>query len=479
MGFVQGIHREQMVMFPESLDEYIGEDNPVRFIDAFVDSLDLRALGFERSVPKETGRPPYHPGDLLKLYVYGYLNRIRSSRKLETEANRNVEVMWLLGRLAPDFTTIADFRRDNGQAIRAVYGEFTVLCRGLGLYGGELVAIDGSKFKAVNSRDRNFTERKLKRLKQRAEAKIERYMQELDENDADERDSEKPTAEELREKIEWLKQRSAVYNELQEQMDESGESQVSLTDPDARSMWVGESRGTEVAYNVQISVDAKHKLIVDHEVTNEGNDKKQLSSMAIRAKELLEIESLEVVADAGYYNSQEIGDCAQGGIVPYIPQVNSSNNRAAGRYAKKDFRYDAENDCYWCPAGKALLYSRSQTTRHGRKVRFYVCKRCNECAVKHKCTRNDRGRRIERWVDEELLEEMARRVRSEPDKVKRRKSIVEHPFGTIKRSMNQGYFLTRRLCNVRTEMSLTMLAYNIKRVIRLKGTQELMAALLI
>ena len=207
MGFVQGIHRDQMVMFPESLDEYIGDENPVRFIAAFVDNLDLRVLGFEHAVPKKTGRPPYDPGDLLKLYVYGYLNRIRSSRRLETEATRNVEVMWLLGRLAPDFKTIADFRRNNGQAIRAVYGEFTALCRGLGLYGGELVAIDGSKFKAVNSRDRNFTERKLKRLKQRAEAKIERYLQELDENDAHEIDSEKPTAEELREKIEWLKQR--------------------------------------------------------------------------------------------------------------------------------------------------------------------------------------------------------------------------------------------------------------------------------
>ena len=449
----------------------------MRFIDAIVDSLDMRALGFERAVSKETGRPPYHPGDLLKLYVYGYLNRIRSSRRLEREANRNVEVMWLLGKLAPDFKTIADFRRDNGRPIRAVWGEFTVLCRGLGLYGGELVAIDGSKFKAVNSRERNFTERKLKRLKQRAEAKIERYLQELDENDAQETDSETPTAEELQEKIEWLKRRREVYKELQEEMDESGESQISLTDRDARSMWLGASRGTEVAYNVQNSVDAKHKLIVDHEVTNEGNDKRQLSFMALRAKEVLEVESLEVVADGGYYNNEEIRACAQGGIVPYIPWANVSNNSSVGLYTKKDFRYDGEKDCYWCPAGKALLYSRSQTTGHGRKMRFYVSRRCKECAEKHRCTRNERGRRIMRWEDEELLEEMARRVRAEPDRVKRRKSIVEHPFGTIKRSMDQGYFLTRRLCNVRTEMGLTMLAYNIKRVIRLMGTQELMAAL--
>jgi transposase len=459
------------------LDDYIAEDNPVRFIDAFVDSLDLQALGFERAVPRETGRPPYHPGDLLKLYVYGYLNRIRSSRKLEREANRNVEVMWLLGKLAPDFKTIADFRRDNGQPIRAVWCEFTVLCRRLGLYGGELVAIDGSKFKAVNSRERNFTGRKLKRLKERAEAKIECYLQELDENDAQETDSEKLTTEELQEKIEWLKRRREVYDELQEEMDESGETQISLTDPDARSMRLGESRGTQVGYNVQISVDAKHKLIIDHEVTNECNDKRQLSSMAIRAKEVLELETLEVLADGGYYRSQEIRDCVQEGIVPYLPRPNSSNNKAAGRYGKKDFRYDAENDCYWCPAGESLQYGRSQTTRHGRKVRYYVSKGCGECSLAPKCTRNERGRRIERWVDEELLEDMARRMRSEPDKVKRRKSIVEHPFGTIKRSMDQGYFLTRRLCNVRTEMSLTMIAYNMKRVIGLLGTKELVAAL--
>ena len=477
MGFVQGTHRDQVVMFPERLDDYIADNNPVRFIDAFVDSLDLQALGFERAVPKETGRPPYHPGDLLKLYVYGYVNRIRSSRKLEKEARRNVEVMWLLGKLAPDFKTIADFRRDNGQALRAVWGEFTVLCRRLGLYGGELVAIDGSKFRAVNSRERNFTERKLKRLKERAEAKIERYLQELDENDAEETDSEKPTAEALEQKIEWLKRRREVYEELEEEMDRRGESQISLTDPDARSMRLGESRGTQVGYNVQISVDAKHKLIVDYEVTNECNDKRRLSSMAMRAKQVLEAETLEVVADAGYYRSQEIKSCAQEGIVPYVPQINCSNNRPAGRYAKSDFRYDAENDCYWCPAGEPLLYSRSQTTRHGRDVRFYACRSCGECALKHRCTQNGRGRRIERWVDEGLVEEMARRMQAEPDKMKRRKSIVEHPFGTIKHSMDQGYFLTRRLCNVRAEMSLTMLAYNMKRVIGLLGTEELLAVL--
>ena len=476
MGFVQGVHRDQIVMFPESLDEYVGEENPVRFIDAFVDSLDLQALGFKRAVPKETGRPPYDPGVLLKLYVYGYLNGIRSSRKLERESQRNVELMWLLGKLTPDFKTISDFRRDNRQPIRAVFREFTQLCRGLGLYGGELVAIDGSKFKAANSRDRNYTRGKLERLNKQADKKIERYLEELDKADEEEQDSEKPTAEELREKIEWLKGRKREYAELQEEMEESGESQVSLTDPDARSMKLGHSRGTEVAYNVQISVDAKHKLIVDHEVTNDCNDLKQLSSMAVRAKEALEVDSLEVVADKGYYNRMEVQDCAKEDIVPFISEPDSSSNSRAGLYGKKDFRYDAKNDCYWCPAGKALPYS-YQTTSNGRGVRVYVASGCSKCPLKHRCSQNKLSRRIKRWVHEELLEEMARRVRAEPDKVKQRKCIVEHPFGTIKRSMDQGYFLTRRLCNVRAEMSLTMLAYNIKRALKLKGTQELMAAL--
>jgi transposase len=476
MGFVQGIHREQMVMFPQCLDEYIGDDSPVRFIDAFVDSLDMQALGFARAVPKETGRPPYDPGDLLKLYVYGYLNGVRSSRKLEKEARRNVELMWLMGKLTPDFKTIADFRRDNGQSIRAVFREFTLVCRRLELYGGELVAIDGSKFKAANSRDRNFTKRKVEKLKCRADEKIKRYLEELDEADKQEQDSEKPTAEELQEKIEWLKSRKEFYKDLEEQMEESGESQVSLTDPDARSMKLGWSRGTEVAYNVQISVDAKHKLIVDHEVTNECNDMKQLSAMAIRAKDRLEVESLEVVADAGYYSPGEIKECIDGDVVPYLPKKDTPAKDLAGLYSLKDFRYDAENDCYWCPAGEALPFQ-YQTIVRGKEVKYYVARTCKGCDRQDTCKQHKNTRRIRRWIDEALLEEMARRVRAEPHKVKERKSIVEHPFGTIKRSMNHGYFLTRRLCNVRTEMSLTMLAYNMKRVLGLKGTKELIAAL--
>jgi transposase len=473
MGFVQGVNRNQVVMFPESLDEYVAADNPVRFINAFVDNLDLHSLGFERARPEERGRPPYHPGDLLKLYVYGYLNRVRSSRRLEKEAQRNVELMWLLGKLAPDHKTIADFRRDNGKPIRAIFREFTVMCRRLELYGGQLVAIDGSKFKASNSRDRNFTQAKLERLNQRADKEIERYLKELDETDEQEQDNEKPTAEELQAKIDWLRGRKQEYEKLQGQMAESGEKQVSLTDPDARSMVLGSSRGTEVAYNMQISVDAKHKLIVDYEVTNAGNDKNQLSTMAMRAKEALAVESLEVVADQGYYSGKEIRDCVEGDIQPYIRRPNISNSR--GRFAREEFRYDADKDCYWCPRGKALPF-KYQTIYREEVVRDYIGQECGQCALKSQCTKSKTGRRIRRRVEEEeLLQDMARRVHAEPDKVKQRKSIVEHPFGTIKRSMDQGYFLTRGLLRVRTEASLTMLAYNIQRVLRLKGVQELLA----
>jgi len=476
MSFIEGANRNQMVMFPQSLDEYIGEDNPVRFIDAYVDSLDLQTLGFQRAMPKETGRPPYHPGDLLKLYIYGYLNGVRSSRRLEKEAGRNVELMWLLGKLTPDFKTIADFRKDNRQAIRRVFREFTFYCRELDLFGGELIAIDGSKFKAVNSRHRNFTGRRLKRSIQQIDERIERYLQELDISDEQESAVDKPTAEEIKEKIEALKKRKREYQALEQQLEESGEKQISLTDPDSRSMPIRKSGRTEVAYNVQISVDDRHKLILDHEVTNEVTDRDQLSTMAVRAKELLQVKQLEALADMGYYHGKQVKACLEAGITPYIPKPNTSANRKLGLYAKQDFRYHPDKDCYWCPAGQALTY-RFQTTESGRDIRYYASRACAVCELKPRCTRNKQGRRITRWVDEELLEAMEHRVRAESEKVKQRKCIVEHPFGTVKRSMNQGYFLMRGLGKVRAEMSLTMLAYNIKRVTHILGVPRMVEAL--
>jgi len=468
MQHIEGSDRDQLTLFPEALDDYIAQDNSVRFLDAFVDALDFAALAFTHAVLKDTGRPPYHPADLLKLYVYGYLNRLRSSRLLEREAGRNLELMWLLKRLTPDFKTIADFRRDNRQAIRQVCRQFTLFCRQLDLFGGELVAIpqehrddvDGSKFKAQNGKGRNFTHKKLKRQLKDLDKKIDDYLQELDQADEEEKDTpDKPNAHELREKIEAMKRRQAELRDIQEKLNQTGQSQLSLTDPDSRAtpsrcpagMPVGGGEATVVGYNVQLSVDAKHKLIGDHEVTNDVTDLGLLSHMAKAAKEALGADEIDVIADMGYYHGQQVKECLEDGITPYIPKANTSANRKRGLFTKQDFAYDAEHDCYPCPAGHTLTY-RFTTVEQEREIRYYANPAaCRQCPLKARCTRNKGGRRITRWIDEHLLEAMQARVEAEPDKVALRKQLVEHPFGTIKQSMNQGYFLMRGLHKVRAE----------------------------
>ena len=475
MGYIEGEDRKQTLLFPEVLEDYITEENPVRFIDVYIEGLDLIGMGFERAIPKETGRPPYNPGDLLRLYVYGYLNRSRSSRQLEREAGRNVELMWLMRKLRPDFKTIADFRRDNAQAIKKVCREFTLWCKRLELFGGELVAIDGSKFVAVNSPKRNFTEKKLKRMIEEIDGKIDQYLKELDRQDKQEVDERSLSAEELKEKIERYKQRREQYEQLKSDLEQSGESQVSLTDPQSRSMRVG--HGVEVSYNVQIVVDHKHKLVLEHEVVNEVTDQGQLSTMAKKAKETLGVETLEVVADRGYYNGEEVKACEQSGIMAYVPKPNNSSNLKRGLFTKEDFIYEPVKDCYRCRAGKELSY-RFNSVEQGRAVRCYEIFGCNRCELKSKCSINKRGRRrITRWVDEAILEAMARRVAEHPEKVELRKCLAEHPFGTIKRAMNQGYFLMRGLTKVGAETSLTILAYNLKRVIHILGVRTMMEAL--
>jgi transposase len=474
MGYIEGEDRKQTVLFPEVLDDYISEENAVRFIDMFIEGLDLCEKGFERAIPKETGRPPYDPGDLLRLYVYGYLNRTRSSRQLEKEACRNVELMWLMRKLRPDFKTIADFRRDNPQAIKKVCREFTLWCKRLELFGGELVAIDGSKFQAVNSTKRNFTEKKLRRMIEEIDEKIDQYLKELDGQDKREAWQRALSAEQLKEKIEQYKERRAQYEQLKTALEQSSESQVSLTDPESRSMRVG--HGVEVSYNVQIVVDEKHKLVVEHEVTNEVTDQGQLSTMAVKAKEMLGVETLEVVADRGYYNGEEVKACEQSGLTAYVPKPNNSSNLKRGLFTKEDFIYDPHKDCYWCPAGKELSY-RFNSVEQGRPVRSYEIFGCNRCDLKSKCSINKRGRRrITRWVDEAILERMARRVAEHPEKVELRKCLAEHPFGTMKRTMNQSYFLMRGLIKVSGEMSLTILAYNLKRVINILGVTKMIEA---
>jgi len=403
---------------------------------------------------------------------------------LEREAQRNVEVMWLTRKLTPDFPglsartgkTIANFRRDNRKAIQGVCRAFTVFCRDLDLFSRDLVAIDGSKFKAVNSRGRNFTDRKLQQALKDIDQKIEAYLDELDANDAEEPDEPKLSAEQLKEKIKLLKERMRKVKGLQRRMDESGESQISLTDPDSRSMPVGGGRVTDVGYNVQVAVDPRHKLIVDHEVTNAVTERGLLAKMALRAKEALGVDRLEVLTDMGYYDGLQIKTCLEAGITPYIPKPNTSANTQLGLFGKEDFRYDPENDCYGCPAGEQLTF-RFQSTEKGRERRTYATSVCAQCGLRSQCTRSSEGRRITRWTYEDLLEDMQRRVRASPEKMKLRKQLVEHPFGTLKRAWNQGYFLTKGLESVNAEMSLTVLAYNIKRVIQILGVPRMMEAL--
>ena len=477
MDYIRGVNRNQITLFPESIEDYITEDNPVRFIDAFVRQLDLADLGFNRAQPAETGRPAYDPGDLLRLYLYGYLNRVRSSRLLERETKVNIEVMWLLGKLTPDFKTIADFRRDNLKALKQVCREFMLLCRKLQLFGGKLVAIDGSKFKAVNGRRRNFNEHRLKKAMHLLDEKISGYLKSLDAADANDSDDDHPppSAAELQAKIATLKERKAKYQSLSEELKSSGAKQVSLTDKDARSMIV-HFNSTDVCYNVQTAVDEKHQLIVEHEVTNDPTDHAHLAEMALRAKETLAVEQLEVVADMGYYDGAEVKQCAAAGITTYVPKPITSVNQKRGLFTKQHFTYDEGKDCYVCPASAELHY-RYESFEQNRMIRYYTTNKCLTCSLQSKCTTNARGRRITRWVDEKLMDDMARRVRARPEVLRRRQQLSEPPFGTIKRAMNQGYFLMKGLDKVGAEMSLTVLSYNLKRAINILGVPKLIEAL--
>ena len=472
--YIDGRDRTQSVLFPERLDDWIDEDNPVRAVDVFVDALDLVQLGFERAQPAETGRPAYHPATLLKIYIYGYLNRVQSSRRLEREAQRNVELIWLTGRLMPDFKTIADFRRDNGAAIRTACREFVLLCRGLGLFEEATVAIDGSKFKAVNNRDKNFTERKLKARLQQLDESVERYLTELDRADRDPSLVTEARVEHLKDKLATVKAQTNRLRQIEQQLNEAPDQQVSLTDPDARSMATS-GRGTGiVGYNVQTAVDTKHHLIVTHEVTNIGHDRTQLADMAQQAQNTIG-RPITVLADRGYFKGEEILRCDAAGIVPLVPKPQTSNNKAAGLFDKSDFAYNAADDTYRCPAGERAIH-RMTVVENGQTLHKYWSSACPRCPLKPKCT-TGKHRRIARWEHEAVLERMQARLNQRPQAARERRQTVEHPFGTLKAWMGASHFLTRTLPKVRTEMSLQVLAYNMKRMIRLLGTASLIKAM--
>jgi transposase len=470
-GYVEGVDRGQATLFPDRLDDVVEADNPVRVVDAFVDALDLRELGFSRAAPAATGRPGYHPAVLLKLYVYGYLNRIASSRRLEREALRNVELMWLTGRLAPDHKTIADFRRDNGEAIRKACSRFVLLCRRMGLFSDAVVAIDGSKFKAVNNRDQNFTPAKMQRRLAEIEAAIARYMAEMDEADAE------PGGEarigHLEQKLATLHAYMAELKVIDEQLRVSPDGQVSLTDPDARSM---NTRGSGiVGYNVQAAVEARHHLVVAHDVVMTGSDRAQLTSMGKAAQEATGANSLEVIADRGYYSGPEVLACDEAGITAYVPKTITSNAVADGRFGKDDFVYEGTSDSYRCPAGEALT-RHCTSVENGMRIGIYWASGCGTCPLRTGCT-TGKERRVRRWEHEHVLEAMDARLARRPELMQVRRSTVEHVFGTLKSWMGATHFLTRGLTNVRTEIGLQVLAYNLKRVMTIIGIAPLMAAI--
>lgn len=473
MSFIEGENRTQNTLFPSTLDEYIGEDNPVRFIDAYVESLELGALGFARAEAAVTGRPGYRPGDLLRLYLYGYLNKVRSSRKLEREAQRNVELMWLLRRLAPDFKTIAEFRRVNCEAIRKACRELTVLCKKLDLFGGELVAIDGSKFRAVNNRGRNFTQERLRATIEGIDQRINEYLKTLEHTDAADEQIPEVTAEDLRNKVASMRERCEEARALLAAMEENKVSEVSLTDSESRRMKT--TGRTDICYNVQAAVDGKHHLVVADDVTNDPTDRDWLVPMAEAAKKILGQETLDVTADKGYSSSAQVKRCVDQGITPYIPKVKTSVNEKLGLYTKDDFRFQAESDTYRCPAGETLTY-RFKTVEKGRPIRYYATAACGQCPMRAKCTTNKSGRRITRHEDEGVLEAMQKRVLLRPDLVALRKTIVEHVFGTIKRGFDQGFFLMRGLRGVRTEFSLSVFSYNLRRILNIVPVRDLIGA---
>jgi transposase len=472
MNHRSGVDRSQTLLFPERLEDYIAPENPVRFLDAFVASQDLKSLGFTKAQCAETGRPAYDPAMLLKLYLYGYLHRVRTTRLLEAECHRNVEVLWLTGKQAPDHKTIADFRKDNLKAFQAVHRQFRLLCHQLDLFGAQLVGLDGTKLAAVNSKDANFNEKKLRELIQRADKQLAEYLAALDAADAAEPAQSPLSRADLEAKIAALQDKRDWHTELLAQLD-GEQTQISVTDPEARRMRT--SQGSVVGYNAQAVVDHKNKLIVADDVTNEETDLQQLSGMAKDAKTNLNANKLDVVADKGYCTTAQVAQCQEHHITPYVPKADTSANTAQGLFGKSRFTYDPQKDVYVCPAGRVLTY-RFSTDEKDRQLRYYRASDCKHCALRKQCTRNKANRTITREQDEALMEAMAARVAAHPEKIKLRKQLCEHPFGTIKRFFAYTHFLLKGLVKVRAEWSLMTLAYNFKRVLNLVSFEKLMQA---
>ncbi len=467
---IKGQGRHQVTLLPEVLDDFVTEDNPVRVVDVFVDGLQLDSLGFERVNAKQTGRPGYHPATMLKLYIYGYLNRIQSSRRLEKEAHRNVELMWLLERLTPDFKTIADFRKNNGKGIRNACRAFIDLCRQMQMFTDVVVAIDGSKFKAINSKSNNFTPQKIKGHIERVERSISLYLNKLDE--ADKSAEPEINADLTATKLVWLQKRLEELKQIQQDVAQHPDKQLSLTDPDSRLMKIN-NVNRQVSYNVQTAVDAKNHLIVAHEVTNTP-DRGQLTAVTKLAQDAVGKVDITVLADKGYYSRSDIKAAQDLGAVALVPKGDTSGADRKGLFNRSLFKYDQEKDIYICPTGNELQ-NRFTVVEDGLELQMYFNHiACRDCSQRSRCTTSKRDpRRIRRWVHEAEMEDMQTRLDASPQKAVVRKQTVEHPFGTIKMWMGATHFLMRRFKNVSTEISLHVLAYNLKRMMSILGNEGL------
>lgn len=462
---VQGQNRNQATLFPERLDDLIGEDNAVRVIDAFVDSLDLKALGFAHIEAKATGRPPYHPGDLLKLYLYGYMYRIRSCRRLERECHKNIEVLWLLNRLAPDFKTIANFRVDNRQALLRVCAAFVQFCRSQSLYGGDTVAIDGSKFTADNAPSRVLRKKDLAKELNRLDAKIAAWLDELDDDDED----EPPSGGNTRAALEALEAERESLTEQIQSLDAKRLAVQPHTDPDARVM-----RNRKIGYNVQTAVDGKHHLIVAVDVVQSAVDQDQLYHMARRSQRQLKKQQLNILADAGYSSGRQFRRCQAHGLTPYVPVNRAINHHGGGKlFDKSAFTYHADGDYFECPAGETLP-KKTKSTKD--RMYLYTTEACSGCRLKEQCAMG-KQRWVSRHFEEGILNEVADRTDANPLMMRRRKAMVEHPFGTLKRRMDGGRFLVRGIQKVKAEMALAVTACNLTRAINVLGARRLCQAL--
>lgn len=473
--FIEGERREQATLFPERIDDYISQENPVRVVNAFVDELNLFELGFESVQPKATGRPAYHPSTMLKLYIYGYLNKVQSSRKLEREANRNLELIWLLERLAPDFKTIANFRKDNSEAIKSVCRQFVMLCKQMNMFADSLIAIDGSRFGAVNNRDRNYTKAKVQRRIDAINKSLDRYLSQLDMFDRQDQAIPEVKIQHIHKQLDSLKRQMAEVKAIEAVIDLAPGKQISLTDQDARAMSTNARSSGNVGYNVQTAVDTKHHLIVAHYVSMAMGDRSMLTKMSLQAREATGLKKLKVIADRGYFKMEEIKATVDQGITPYVPKSLTSSNRKHGLFDRGDFIYIEADDEYKCPANKRLA-QRTKMMEAGKVMLRYWSKECGTCALKPKCTVG-KERRVTRWEHGKVIEDHERRMINNPTMMQIRKQTVEHPFGTIKSWMGMAHFKTKRLKNVSTEMSLHVLAYNMTRMINIMGVKPLIRAI--